>query len=56
MRVEIPLNPYQGLKPKPKESNDFYDIIVEIPLNPYQGLKQKEPVLRGEADPSRNSS
>ena len=38
--VEIPLNPYQGLKrnevtPRPHRRH------VEIPLNPYQGLKRE---------------
>ena len=35
--VEIPLNPYQGLK---LYGGFFvYFGLVEIPLNPYQGLK-----------------
>ena len=35
--VEIPLNPYQGLKQKITIRRGL--IKVEIPLNPYQGLK-----------------
>ena len=37
--VEIPLNPYQGLKHDLQPMAIAGEIQVEIPLNPYQGLK-----------------
>ncbi len=37
--VEIPTNPYQGLKLK--YSDYPRHEYVEIPTNPYQGLKQE---------------
>ena len=40
MLVEIPLNPYQGLKLNILELDGRNFVEVEIPLNPYQGLKQ----------------
>ena len=41
MRVEINLNPYQGLKLYRDELGTSGDG-VEINLNPYQGLKHSE--------------
>ncbi|MCF3607884.1 hypothetical protein [Planktothrix agardhii] len=37
--VEIPYNPYQGLKQTIRRK-PFIDTKVEIPYNPYQGLKR----------------
>ena len=39
--VEIPLNPYQGLKLIYQFSSPITEL-VEIPLNPYQGLKHSD--------------
>ena len=38
-KVEINLNPYQGLKPMNGKRLYIQNFGVEINLNPYQGLK-----------------